>query len=505
MAAVKPFLPLQYRALSQRDWGRILFVKPLAFVEALDDLIISLLTFCEEYSCIGNREQQGNFMMREKGRERGDVQGISKELSIESVSVQSEAEREKTNSQRLQEASRINSMKANGTDDGEEKGKGKGEKEREEEGNIAASRNIDRLRLLKSLSLLADSLKWHDSNRHRWGNNLHARRCSKSIEILAAFCSIFLGCYKQFTDKESSETKSVELSQDDSSRDHSRVAEDFLDNLSTNKRVYSGNLEKLRIEYENTELMLTEFFDRPKFYYACNLSIKTIENYPGCSFVPSQSIPICSALNMIPPIIDDKNEFHPAQVRNDMRNRGSLTPLKNNSGDENYFNDWNSQNYIPVSMMMNTGSQFDFKTAEDANLTKNTGYSSVSYNYSKSNSNICSRGRTDQHGLAYQRMKKRSLHRPNLSVGKIKTVGGTSCNAEILLNPESSSRSARRSCKYWWWDAAAACDWPLLCQLIPQAALHEEDRGFSDLLLTCMKNGAGLEIVREFIRYVHYI
>ena len=502
MAAVKPFLPLQYRALSQRDWGRILFVKPLAFVEAVDDMIISLLTFCDEYGCIGKGEQPADISRRERGRDRGGVQETSKELSL--GSGQSEADSEKMNNQKFQVASETYSMntdiKANENDDGEVEGKG-GE-DREEEERVAVLRNMDRLKLLKSLSLLADSLKWHGSNRHRWGNNLHARRCSNSSETLAVFCSTFIDCYKQFTGKETSETQSVGYSQKDSSPDYSSVAEHSSDNLSTNRNSYSSNLRKLKFEYENTESILSEFFDRPKYYYACNLSVKIIKDYPGCTYVKSQSIPICTALNMISLLIENNCERNPEQERNEKRSRGSWTRL-------NYLNDLNSLSCIPPSMMMYTNSKNDLEIAGNSIFKRSRNDNYNNSNNDNNDSNISSKGQTgryltDQHGLAYKRMKNRAFHRPNVSVRKIKTADGTLCNPEILLNQESSPRSAPRSGKYWWWDVAAVRDWPLLCHLVPQAALVEEDSGFSLLLLTCMKNGAGREVVREFVRYVDF-
>ena len=63
------------------------------------------------------------------------------------------------------------------------------------------------------------------------------------------------------------------------------------------------------------------------------------------------------------------------------------------------------------------------------------------------------------------------------------------------LHSEQSPRG-----KYWWWDASHACDWPLLSCLLPSAARIEDPKDLELLLLDCVRNGAGADVVSDFIR-----
>jgi hypothetical protein len=53
---------------------------------------------------------------------------------------------------------------------------------------------------------------------------------------------------------------------------------------------------------------------------------------------------------------------------------------------------------------------------------------------------------------------------------------------------------------YWWWDASRACDWPLVRSLLPTAARIENPKDLELFLQDCVRNGAGADIVSDFIR-----
>ena len=75
------------------------------------------------------------------------------------------------------------------------------------------------------------------------------------------------------------------------------------------------------------------------------------------------------------------------------------------------------------------------------------------------------------------------------------------------LQPSLLSRAStvqntnvRTACgEYWWWDASAARDWPLLKRLLPTAA-RIEGVDLEPLLLFSIINGAGTDVVSDFIR-----
>ena len=56
--------------------------------------------------------------------------------------------------------------------------------------------------------------------------------------------------------------------------------------------------------------------------------------------------------------------------------------------------------------------------------------------------------------------------------------------------------------KYWWWDASHACDWPMVRSLLPTAARIEDPKDLELFLQDCVRNGAGADIVSDFIRLV---
>jgi hypothetical protein len=53
---------------------------------------------------------------------------------------------------------------------------------------------------------------------------------------------------------------------------------------------------------------------------------------------------------------------------------------------------------------------------------------------------------------------------------------------------------------YCWWDASRACDWPLVRSLLPTAARIEDPKDLELFLQDCVRNGAGADIVSDFIR-----
>ena len=494
-------------------------------------MIIGLFNFAEDFDANKNGERNGNVSKRERGavltprvinnRPAKGKNAIEEEEGEEEVIEGLGKERLKYN--RLNDS---HESDENAEDDGDDWD----EEEKRLEHEMLALKNAERLKLVKSLTLLADSVKWHSSNKHRWRGNLGARRCSDSIEILVMFCSTFLDFYSLLIRVGRSE----EYDGEEHSRDAIDAEEGSLECSSNNSQInsyygntYSNSLKRLKFEYENTEIKLSQYLARSSDFYAANLSVKNILYYPGCTYVPSKSVSICSALGAISPLADD--DFYYEKVKS-IRSWTSIPKA-------NFYN-LDLMNYPPPSMMrMNCSNtnKYDNKMNVNERSSSNcnyknrgncfeNGYNINNCNYSNNdNNNNNNKSGSDEIGvwgeksffsteacLGYKRMMmRRSLSKSDTSDRRTETnrktrkdIGKYSC---LESDPGSGIGTGSRSGYHWWWNIAAACDWPLLSHLIPEAALIEEDSGLSLLLLTCMRNGAGLGIVRDFVRYAFVI
>jgi hypothetical protein len=111
----------------------------------------------------------------------------------------------------------------------------------------------------------------YDNNQKLWKNNSKFQKCLRAMNSLYLYCNNFMA-FKKLYEKNS-----------------------FFDNKNLSE-IGIDNLLYLYIRYNNIQMNLEKYFEKPRYLYACNYTIKEILPYSGFQHKPSVTMSINSRL-----------------------------------------------------------------------------------------------------------------------------------------------------------------------------------------------------------------